>query len=77
MSVKIEVIYGKPSNCEREREIAACASRFGGVVTFREDDTADSICLTIEFADREAAERAISKIRDSGEHVEGPADYGD
>jgi len=77
MSVMIEVRYKKPANSERERGIVECVSDYDGALTYREDDTADSVCLTIEFRSWELARRAATKLRESGAHIEGPMDYGD
>ena len=77
MSVMIEVYYKQPVDCAREKMIVDCASRYGGELTFHEDDTANSVCLTIQFPSWESALAATSKLEESGEHVEGPMDYGD
>lgn len=77
MSKMIEVFYPKPPDFEREQAIAAGAAGFGGKVTCREDDAEESICLTIEFADWDSAEKACAKLQALGEHVEGPQEYGD
>jgi hypothetical protein len=34
------------------------------------------VCLTFEFDDRTQAELAANALRQEGEHVEGPVDYG-
>jgi hypothetical protein len=73
----IEVYYKKPIDLAREGSITTHISNFGGEVTFREDDSRDSVCLTAEFGNWESAHGAASRLRDSGEHVEGPMDYGD
>ncbi len=77
MSVMIEVHYKKPEDKEREQAIMSYVSKYDGEVTYREDDNAESVCLTIEFSNWKSAEDASSKLRESGEHVEGPMDYGD
>lgn len=77
MSVMIEVHYKKPENAEREQAISSCVSEYDGEVTYREDDNVESVCLTIEFPNWKRAEDASSKLRETGEHVEGPMDYGD
>lgn len=77
MSVIIEVYYKKPENEEREHAISECASEYNGAITFREDDNAESVCLTIEFPYWENAKDAGLKLSESGEHVEGPMTYGD
>jgi hypothetical protein len=73
----VEVMYRKPVNSARELAITSCISNFDGQITFREADTGETVCLTIEFPSYETAEAATSKLRESGEHVEGPMDYGD
>jgi hypothetical protein len=72
----IEVQYRKPADPDRERAIWACVSNYDGEVMYREDDSTESICLTVEFPSWETAQDASSKLRESGEHVEGPMDYG-
>jgi hypothetical protein len=76
MSAMIEVSYRKPADTNRENALTSLVAGCGGAVTYREDDTADSICLTAEFASWEAARLAITKLEQAGEHVEGPFDYG-
>jgi hypothetical protein len=77
MSIMIEVHYRKPVNSTREKAIISWVSRYSGELTFREDDAANSICLTLEFPNWELALEAASKLREAGMHVEGPMDYGD
>jgi hypothetical protein len=77
MSQMIEIYYRKPADAEREREIQNSVREFGGQITYREDDVPYGICLTIEFCDRASAELACNRLRDRGEHVEGPMQYGD
>jgi hypothetical protein len=79
MSVMIVVCYSKPEDADRERRISECASHYGGLVTYREDDfgySENAISLTVEFSSWEAAERATSTLRGSGEYVQGPFEYG-
>jgi len=76
MSVMIEIYYPKPANTQRERSISAHVAMQGGRVTFREDDSPDTICLTAEFDSWEAARTACTSLQGVGEHVEGPAEYG-
>lgn len=77
MSVMIEIYYRKPDDPKRELKIMSCVSDCDGKVTYREDDSVESICLTAEFASWEMAQAACVKLRESGEHVEGPTEYGD
>jgi hypothetical protein len=73
----IEIYYRKPASPRREQAIGACVSEFDGKVTYRENDSDNSICVTVEFGSWESAKSAITKLRAAGEHVEGPVDYGD
>jgi hypothetical protein len=80
MSIMIEVLYHSPYDPERETQIATTLKAFGGHLTCREepgtDSLAQSICLTYEFDERHAAEAGANQLRNLGEHVEGPMDYG-
>jgi hypothetical protein len=52
----------------------------GGRLDYRETPQSDangSICLTFEFGRRDEAEAAARALREQGEHVEGPQDYGE
>jgi hypothetical protein len=77
MSVMIEIYYRSPEDISRERRIETIAGNHGGSFTFRENEPGKSICLTAEFDSWEKAEAAAAEIRESGEHVEGPSEYGD
>jgi hypothetical protein len=80
MSFMFEVVYKSPPNPIREEVISERVSEFGGRLSFREDPDdvgVGPVCLTYEFNELEAAEQAASCLRSQGEHVEGPADYGD
>jgi hypothetical protein len=80
MSFMFEVLYKSPADLGREAVISERVSRFGGRLTFREEPEAPgagSVCLTYEFNDRADAAKAASFLRQQGEHVEGPMDYGD
>ena len=77
-SVAFEVYYPPPADDAREFRLRERIAQLGGAHTFREDATELSgVCLTFEFATRSAAESAADDLRRSGEHVEGPFDYGD
>jgi hypothetical protein len=79
MSVMFEVSYAQPEDADRERRIAECASRYGGLVTFREVGGQwpdQSVCLTIEFWTWETAEAAAAELCKSGEHVGVTCEYG-
>jgi len=77
MSVMIEVYYHKPSDPRRETVISECLAGHRGIVTYREDDSNETICLTAEFHTRQDAQAASTALRAIGEHVEGPSDYGE
>jgi hypothetical protein len=77
MSVMIEIYYRKPVDLQREAVIGKCLTNLEGKVTYREDDSRDTICLTAEFNSWEKAQAASAALRAEGEHVEGPSDYGD
>jgi hypothetical protein len=75
----IEIYYGEPIDIFREARITELIERFSGAITFREEpeanDVGRAICLTAEFATREAAVDAFNSLQSMGEHVEGPCDY--
>jgi hypothetical protein len=80
MSFVFEVYYKPPVDGTREAAASAQASRFGGHLDFREESQRPgegAICLTYEFDDFAQAEAAAELLRQRGEHVEGPVDYGD
>ena len=77
MTVMIEVFYLQPENAEREQRISDCIAPHGGTITYRESDIAGPICITIEFPNWRGAKEALRQLQRSGEHVEGPVDYGD
>jgi hypothetical protein len=80
MSIMIEVLYHSPHDLEKETRIATALKALGGHLTCREEPGTDSwaqaICLTYEFAERHSAEAGANQLRNLGEHVEGPMDYG-
>ena len=59
-------------------ESADRVARFGGHLDFREEPPGaqGSVCLTYEFDQLDRAEAAAETLRQAGEHVEGPVDYG-
>lgn len=77
MSVIIEIYYHKPADSQREAAISERLADHQGKLTYREDDSHDTICLTAEFHSREDAQAASTALRAAGEHVEGPSDYGE
>jgi len=79
MSYMFEVYYRPPASPSREATLTACVSRLGGRLDYREEPRAGGpggVCLTYEFDDFDAADRAANELRQLGEHVEGPVDYG-
>jgi len=74
-----EVYYNPPPDEEREAKITGLVLKKGGRLDYREgppDTNIGSICLTYEFDERDSAEAAASLLRQQGEHVEGPMEYG-
>jgi hypothetical protein len=79
MSFMFEVYYKPPTNPAKEAEITDRVAALGGVLDFREDADEhglSGVCLTYEFNDLEKAAKAAAVLRQLGEHVEGPVDYG-
>lgn len=79
MSFMFEVYYPAPVDHPRESRISEVVARFGGEVTYREEPSgwpSRGVCLTCEFPGREPAEAATVFLREIGEQVEGPVDYG-
>lgn len=80
MSFMFEVLYKAPPDLRREAAISGRVGQFGGRLTYREEPDAGGtgpVCLTYEFSDLSVARQAASCLRQEGEHVEGPTDYGD
>ena len=79
MSTMFEVYYKTPPDPRKEAELTVQISGFGGHLTFQEYPDGyglASVCLTYEFDDPSLAETAAKLLRQQGEHVEGPVDYG-
>lgn len=78
MSYMFEVFYRRPPDPKREARLTEQVEQFGGRLSFREGEGngAGSVCLTYEFDDVQNAENAAEALRQRGEHVEGPVDYG-
>ena len=73
-----EVYYSVPANPEKEANITARVSDFGGWLDYREEpDASQSVCLTYEFDDFEQARLSASGLRGQGEYIEGPSLYSD
>ena len=79
MSFMFEVYYKPPANPAKETALTRQIAALGGRLDYREDakeQAPGGICLTYEFDDLELARRAAEKLREQGEHLEGPVDYG-
>lgn len=78
MSHMLEVYYKEPADAAREARVVACAARHGGRLDWREEAAraGGPVCLTLEFPGLEQARGAAASLRECGEHVEGPAEYG-
>jgi hypothetical protein len=74
-----EVYYRSPADPDMEKALTQRVAALGGRLDYREPaqgETNGSICLTFEFGRRDEAEAAAHVLREQGEHVEGPMDYG-
>ena len=80
MSYMFEVYYKAPADPEKEAALSQQVLKHGGRLDYREDpeETGSSraVILTYEFDDFGQAEAAAESLRQQGEHVEGPGDYG-
>ncbi len=77
MAFMIEVYYKPPTNPAKESALTQRIAALGGRLDFREEAREHvGVCLTYEFDDWESATKAADALRQLGEHVEGPADYG-
>ena len=79
MSIMFDVYYKAPPDPIKEEKLTVQISRYGGHLTFREDPSQHglaSVCLTYEFDDLSLAGTVTKLLRQQGEHVEGPVDYG-
>jgi hypothetical protein len=79
MSFMFEVFYKPPPNCAKESALTERITALGGRLDFREEGEESGlggVCLTYEFEDFESAAKAADTLRQLGEHVEGPVDYG-
>ncbi len=80
MSFMFEVYYHAPADTRKEAALTAQVAKFGGHLSFREIPAANgpqNVCLTYEFDEHERARLAACALREQGEHVEGPVDYGE
>jgi hypothetical protein len=77
MSFMFEVYYKPPADRAKETVLTDRVTALGGRLDYREDATeVTGICLTFEFDSPDSAQRAADALRELGEHVEGPMDYG-
>jgi hypothetical protein len=79
MSFMFEVYYRPPANPSKEAAVTDRVAAMGGRLDFREvgdERGLGGVCLTYEFEDLESAAKAAEVLRQLGEHVEGPVDYG-
>jgi hypothetical protein len=79
MSVMFEVYYRPPVDTSKEAALTTRIAKLGGRLTYREvpgDGNLGGVCLTYEFDDPSLAEEAAKALRENGEHVEGPVQYG-
>ncbi len=79
MSYALEVYYRPPADPNKETALLVCIAELGGRLDYREEPNGkprESICLTYEFDDFDQAAAAAECLRQRGEYVEGPQDYG-
>ena len=80
MSSAFDLLYKLPRDPARERRLTDDVAAHGGRLNHA-DETAiehisNTICLTYEFDDLSTAERCADALREHGEHIEGPYEYG-
>jgi hypothetical protein len=79
MSYMFEVYYRPPADPAKEESVTKRVVALGGRLDYREDIPVNGrggICLTFDFDSLDMAAKAADVLRKSGEHVEGPVDYG-
>jgi len=79
VSYMFEVYYQPPVDPEKETALLERVAKLGGRLDYREEPNRHpqgSVCLTYEFDDFEQAATAAECLRQQGEYVEGPQDYG-
>ena len=76
-----EVYYAAPEDLEREERLLTIIKSGQGHLDFREAPTMlqqkGTVCLTYDFAILEQAETIAQRLKEVGEYVEGPYDYGE
>jgi hypothetical protein len=78
MTYMFELYYAAPADPRKEADLTSRVIKLGGWLDCREDPDhsgPQSVCLTYEFDDLDAAEAAAEALRQGGEHVEGPVEY--
>lgn len=79
MSFMFEIYYKPPPDLQKEAGLTARVASLGGRLSYREVPEAGAkggVCLTFEFDAPDQAATAARVLREQGEHVEGPVDYG-
>lgn len=79
MTFMFELYYKAPPDPGKETELSSRVANLGGRLVFRELPDGvhrHSVCLTYEFDNLSDAEAAAEQLREHGEHVEGPVEYG-
>jgi hypothetical protein len=79
VSFMFDVYYKPPADPRKEEALTERVTALGGRLDYREDANGrglSGICLTYEFDSLDSAQRAATTLRQLGEHVEGPTDYG-
>ncbi len=79
MPYMFEVYYKAPLDAHKEAALTDRVSSLGGYLSYRENPNENgigSVCLTYEFDSLEQAEAAAETLRELGEYVEGPVEYG-
>ena len=72
---EVSVGYGTRLSLDMQPVLSAIS---GGRLDYREvpERAGGPVCLTFEFPGAEEAQAAAESLREHGEHVEGPAEYG-
>ena len=79
MSFMFEVYYKPPADPAKEAALTDRVTALGGRLDYREDANGNGlsgVCLTYAFDSQDLAQKAADILRQFGEHVEGPTDYG-
>jgi hypothetical protein len=77
VSFMFDVYYKPPADPAKEAALTDRVTNLGGRLDSREEATEwIGICLSYEFDSLDSAQRAADVLRELGEHVEGPMDYG-